>query len=389
METISIMIKPASGLCNMNCSYCFYCDEAVKRTQASFGMMSEETLRNVIRKTLTKVTGSYTLAFQGGEPTLRGLPFFEKAVALTKQYNRNQARVEFALQTNGFALTREWARFFAENHFLIGVSVDGLPEIHDRYRHPAGSGDHHDERAGDPSGSSGTYARVAEAIRLLEEYGVEYNILTVVHRETAENIKDIYREYRKKGWNYLQFIPCLDPLGEKPGQKEYSLLPETYGRFMIDLFQLWYEDYRKGNAPFIRQFQNYQRMMLGFRPEACDQRGRCGIQYVVEADGSVYPCDFYMLDEWKLGDFNKDSLDTIDRTRREKRFLERSAQYPAACRECEWFHLCRNGCYRCRTSLEGNQENAQGLINYFCQGYKMFFETCMDKMKKAAELSMK
>ena len=139
MRAISVMTKPASGLCNMKCDYCFYCDEAANRQQANYGLMEESTLKNVIRRTLTHVTDDYSLAFQGGEPTLRGLPFFEKAVAYTKQYNRNGARIHFALQTNGFALTEEWARFFAENNFLIGVSVDGTEVIHDCYRHPAGS----------------------------------------------------------------------------------------------------------------------------------------------------------------------------------------------------------------------------------------------------------
>lgn len=372
MKSISIMIKPASGLCNMSCRYCFYCDEAEKRRQASFGMMSEETLRNVIKKTLPKVTDSYTLAFQGGEPTLRGLPFFEKAVRLTKQFNRNGARVQFALQTNGYAVTEEWAQFFARNHFLVGVSVDGLAQIHDQYRHSRGE-------------ETGTYSRVMETIRLLEEYRVDYNILTVVHRMTAENIQKIYRAYRKKGWDYMQFITCLDPLGEEPGQQEYSLKPQAYGRFLIELFDLWYADLLKNDAPYIRQFENYLGICMGYRPEACDQRGRCGIQYVVEADGSVYPCDFYMLDEWKLGDFNSDRLEDIDRIRLEKAFLKRSEDLPGKCLTCEWNYLCRGGCYRCRTNAPaGNTEETKNL-NYFCEGYRMFFETCGERLKMAAE----
>lgn len=372
MKSISVMIKPASGLCNMNCKYCFYCDEAEKRRQASFGMMSEETLRNVIKKTLPKVTNSYALAFQGGEPTLRGLPFFEKAVQLTKQYNRNGASVQFALQTNGYAITEEWAQFLARNHFLVGVSVDGLAQIHDQYRHPRGE-------------MTGTYSRVMETIRLLEEYRVDYNILTVVHRMTAENIQKIYRKYRKKGWDYMQFITCLDPLGEEPGQQEYSLLPRTYGRFLIELFDLWYADLLKKDAPYIRQFENYLGMCMGYRPEACDQRGRCGIQYVVEADGGVYPCDFYMLDEWKLGNFNSDRLEAIDRVRLDKHFLTRSEDIPDKCLECEWLSLCRGGCYRCRTNPSAGQNEGTKKLNYFCEGYRMFFEACGERLKKAAE----
>ncbi len=372
MRSLSVMIKPASGLCNMKCDYCFYCDEAANRQQASFGMMSEKTLKNVIRRTLIHVTDHYTLSFQGGEPTLRGIPFFEKAVEYTRQYNHNGAVIHFALQTNGYALTEEWARFFKENHFLIGVSVDGTQVIHDTYRHPAG----------DPA--SGTFKRVMESIELLEKFNVDYNILTVVHKLTAENIREIYRFYQEKKWFYMQFIPCLDPLAEEPGQKPYSLLPETYGRFLMDLFDLYYEDVKKGHYQYIRQFENYVGILMGALPEACDQRGHCGLQYVVEADGSVYPCDFYALDEWCLGNFNTDRLDAIDEARLNKHFLERSDPLHEDCRSCPWLSLCRGGCFRCRTGgLSAHQPDVR--LNYFCEGYRMFFEYSSERIKELAE----
>ena len=389
MRAISVMIKPASGLCNMRCDYCFYCDEAAKREQESYGLMTEATLKNVIRRTLTQVTDHYTLSFQGGEPTLRGLEFFKQAVAYTRQYNLNGARVQFALQTNGYALTEEWARFFAENGFLIGVSVDGTRLIHDRYRHPAAKKEAEKaapKSTAEPGGSGGTFDRVLASIRLLEKYGVEYNILTVVHRMTAENIREIYAFYRKQGWDYLQFIPCLDPLGEKPGQKEYSLLPETYGRFLTDLFGLWYEDYKKNRMPYIRHFENYLGMTMGYRPEACDLRGHCGLQYVVEADGSVYPCDFYMLDEWKLGNFNTDRLDAVDEMRHKKRFLERSDELHEDCRSCEWLSMCRGGCFRCRTGIP-DTAFPERQRNYFCEGFRMFFASCSEKLRELAVLT--
>ena len=381
IPSLSVMIKPVSGLCNMRCDYCFYCDEAEKREQASFGLMSERTLKNIIRRTLTHVGGSYTLAFQGGEPTLRGLPFLKQAVAYIEQYNQHHAKINYALQTNGFSLTEEMARFFCEQHFLIGVSIDGLPEIHDRYRHPGNAAKTRDSNV---SPERGTFARTAGAVGLLEKYQVDYNILTVVHKETAERIREIYRFYKEKGWNYLQFIPCLDPLNEAPGKQEYSLLPGTYGRFLIDLFDCWYEDFLQGQAPYIRQFDNYLGMILGYRPEACDQRGHCGLQYAVEADGSVYPCDFYMLDEWKLGNFNTDRLDAIDRERFRKQFIERSDPLPEKCRGCEWLALCRGGCYRHWTSSLQNPEGVSAGLNYFCESYRMFFEACYERLKRAA-----
>ena len=367
MPPISVLIKPASGNCNMRCEYCFYCDEAAKRQQASYGLMSDETLKNVIRRSVIPAEGSCTIAFQGGEPTLCGLPFFEKAVEYARHYNRNGIRIDFALQTNGYGITEEWCRFFARNHFLIGVSVDGTQAIHDRYR-----------RSG---GGAPTYERVMQSIGMFEQYGVDYNILTVVHREIAENIRSVYRAYRARGWNYLQFITCLDPLGEPRGRQPYSLLPETYGQFLTDLFDLWYADYLRRDAPFIRQFENYISICLGMLPESCEQRGSCGIQYVVEADGSVYPCDFYVLDEWKLGNFNQDRLIRIDERREALGFCPRSVNQPAGCRSCEWFSLCRGGCYRSR--LEPGEPDAGR--NYFCPGYRMFFSRRAGTIREIAD----
>ena len=374
MPPVNVMIKPASGLCNMRCTYCFYADEAQKRQQASMGLMREETAVLLIEEAYRAVDphGAVSFAFQGGEPTLRGLPFFEKALEYTRQYNQNGAQIHFALQTNGFALTDEWARFFRDNHFLIGVSVDGTKAIHDTFRHPAGTL------------ADGTFERVIESVRLLEKYDVEYNILTVVHKLTAENIREIYGFYRKQHWDYMQFIPCLDPLAEEPGRKPYSLLPETYGRFLMDLFDLWYEDVKKGQMLYIRQFENYVGMLMGVRPEACDQRGHCGLQYVAEADGSVYPCDFYALDEWRLGNFNTDRLTVIDETRLSKHFLERSDPLHEDCRSCPWLSLCRGGCFRCRTGdLSPDQPDVR--LNYFCKGYRMFFEYSSERMKELAD----
>ncbi len=362
MPAISVLVKPASGLCNMHCDYCFYCDETSKREQASYGLMTEETLKQVIRKTLTRAEGMYSLAFQGGEPTLCGLPFFERAVEYVEQYNRNHVRVQLALQTNGYAITREWAEFFAKHHFLLGVSVDGTAALHNEYRHGNDGGD--------------SFARAMETIRLFEECGVEYNILTVIHKHTAAHIKDIYAAYRKCGWNYMQFITCLDPLGEPRGQKPWSLLPEEYGRFLIDLFDLWYADVRNHDAPYVRQFENYIGILAGYPPESCEQRGTCGIQYVVEADGGVYPCDFYVLDEWRLGNFNSDRVPQIDEMRTKTGFVERSSRHPKECTDCRWHALCRNGCYRSRR--EAGMEPAGQ--NDFCAGYRMFFEACYDRM---------
>ena len=189
------------------------------------------------------------------------------------KYNKNDISVTNALQTNGLLLDEEWCQFFKENHFLVGVSIDGIKEIHDKLRHNKTKG--------------GTFEKIEKGIELLEHFEVEYNILTVVSHDVACNIEKIYRFYKEKGWNYQQYIACLDPLGEKRGENEYSLKPQEYGVFLTKLFDLWYEDYLKGQQPYIRQFENYAGIIMGYAPEACDQRGICSIQNVVEADGSA------------------------------------------------------------------------------------------------------
>ena len=367
MLPISVLIKPSSGICNMSCDYCFYCDEMQKREQESYGFMSEETLKNVIRKTMLKAEGSISYAFQGGEPTLRGLDFFEKVIEYEKKYNRNGIQVHNALQTNGYVIDEDWCRFFKENHFLIGISVDGTKEIHDSYRH---------SKAGAP-----TFERILLTTKLFDTYGVDYNILTVVNQKVADHIGEIYGFYKKQGWHYQQYIACLDPLGEPHGKNEYALKPEQYGNFLIELFELWYADWKQGKQPFIRQFENYIAALLGYMPESCDQRGTCGIQNVVEADGSVYPCDFYMLDEYRLGNFNEDRLENINEKRNESGFIQRSQNLSQACRVCRYYKICRGGCQRNRDF----NLRTECYDNYFCTGYQMFFGRCLSRMQEIAD----
>ncbi len=371
MPAISVLMKPSSGMCNMTCDYCFYCDETAKREQESYGFMTEDTLKNVIRKTMLRAEGAISFAFQGGEPTLRGLEFFRKVVELEKKYNKSGLRVSNALQTNGTLLDDKWCQFLHDNHFLVGVSLDGTKATHDACRHMRTAGDH----LPDPS-----FDRVCHGIELLERYQVDFNILTVVNRNVAAHIPEIYEFYKSRGWNYQQYIACLDPLGEPHGQSEHGITPEVYGKFLTDLFDLWYRDWKKGRQPYIRQFENYAGILLGYPPEACDQRGCCGIQYVVEADGGVYPCDFYMLDDYRLGNFNEDRLDAIDERRKEIGFLERSKQLDASCMQCKYGMLCRGGCQRHR-----DWDDEMGAYrNYFCKSYQMFFDACEGRLKEIA-----
>ncbi|WP_367568023.1 anaerobic sulfatase maturase [Lacrimispora sp.] len=364
MPPINVLIKPASGNCNMRCDYCFYYDTMCKREQSSYGFMSLETLEKVIQKVLAYAKGSCTFAFQGGEPTLCGLDFFEKSILFQKRYNINHVKIQNALQTNGYHLNQEWAEFFVKNNFLIGVSLDGGPKIHNRYRK-------------NTKGEE-TFFKVMKNVELFQKAGVEFNILSVVNGATAPAIRKTYEFYRKNHLNYLQFISCLDPMGEPPGSREYSLTPEAYGRFLTDLFDLWYEDLQLGRQPYIRHFENYIGILLGQFPESCDMQGICGKQYVVEADGSVYPCDFYVMDRYRLGNFCKNSVEEIDQVREQIGFIKESQQKETACLNCRYEALCRGGCKRTR---QADQDHHQ----YFCQSYKMFFDACLPKMLEIAK----
>lgn len=364
MPPISVLVKPSSGNCNLRCEYCFYYDTMEKREQASYGFMTEETLEAVIRQVLDYAEGSCTIAYQGGEPTLRGLSFFEKSIELQKKYNQKQVKIFNAIQTNGYALDPAWAEFFRRNSFLVGVSLDGAPKLHDYYRK-------------NPKGG-GSFSHVMRNVELLQKNGVEFNILSVVNAKTAPHIKRSYEFYRKNHLNYLQFIACLDPLGEVPGGREYSLTPEMYGTFLMELFHLWYEDLRQDRQPYIRQLENYIGMLLGLEPESCDMRGSCGLQYVVEADGSVYPCDFYVIDRYRLGNFKTDTVERIDQVREQKRFIIDSQQKEAACADCRYRALCRGGCRR-------NRRAEDGYHQYFCKSYQMFFDACLPGMVEIAQ----
>lgn len=368
MGAMSIMIKPASGLCNMRCRYCFYLDELANREAPDLRVMDEETLEAVLGEILRHATGSCVIAFQGGEPTLAGLDFFRRAVELERKLNVNRCRIENVIQTNGTRLDAEWAEFFAKERFLVGVSLDGSKELHDLNRVDAAG--------------KGTYGRVIGAVKLLQKYKVAFNILTVVTAQTCRHARQVYRFFEKNGLPYQQYIACLDPLDAERGRYPWSLTPALYGQFLKDLFDCWYADAAAGRPRYNRYFDNLLEILAGRRPEACGMLGFCSAQIVVEADGSVYPCDFYVLDRWKLGNFRTDTLETIEEKRRKLGFIEQSAKHHPDCLACKWQMLCRGGCRRDRANT------ADGPLgkNYFCQAYMDFFDYAYPRLQALARM---
>lgn len=366
MPPINLLVKPASSMCNLKCKYCFYEDISEKRIYKSYGIMKDKTLENMIEKALIHADHYCSIAYQGGEPTLAGLEFFKKSIELQKKYNVKNITIQNSIQTNGYRLDKEWAKFFAENNFLVGLSLDGIRSTHDQFRIN--------------NNGQGTFYDILRTIKLFKQYDVEFNILTVVNDKTSKKARDIYNFYKKNDLRYLQFIACLDPLGEEEGERSYSLKIEDYGLFLCELFDLWYEDLIKGNQPYIRQFENYISILMGYEPESCEQRGVCGFNYVLEGDGSVYPCDFYVIDKYRLGNINEINFDEVSRKRKESNFVKESLNHSEECKLCTYFAICRGGCRRHRTVI-----NEQGRYeNYFCHSYKMFFNHSLNRMKSIA-----
>lgn len=373
MPPVQLLIKPSSGMCNLRCRYCFYHDITSKRDQENYGFMTRDTMEQIIKKALNHADHSCGFAFQGGEPTLIGLDFYREVIKLQERYNSKQLQIHNSIQTNGYKLDKEWAEFFARNHFLVGLSLDGVKQSHDVYRVDAKN--------------QGTFADIMETAALFDQYHVEYNILTVVHAKTAAKIRKIYEFYKKNQFHYLQFIACLDPIGEKPGLSEYSLTPEAYGQFLIDLFDLWYIDLQHGNQPYIRTFENYIAILMGYPPESCEQRGTCSMQHVIEADGSVYPCDFYVLDEYCVGNIHEHDFAELEACGLSSGFIEKSMNQSEDCKHCAYFPVCRGGCNRHRSIEEGMGDGSScGNKNYFCKSYQMFFEAALPRMQQIARM---
>ncbi len=351
MPPLSIMIKPASSACNLRCKYCFYHDVSQNRQEQNLGVMSEDTADSLIKSAVDFAAGeSIAFAFQGGEPLLAGIDYFKNFVVRLNELNVHKSQAFFSIQTNGMLVDEEWAKFFHENRFLVGLSLDGDMDTN-RFRI-------------DAQGHNRFY-KILNAATLFEQYKVEFNILTVLTGYAAENIDKIYSFFKEKGFKYLQFIPCLRPFGDK-SESELYMTNEQYAHFLIHLFNSYVKDYVRSNYISIRQFDNWVHLYLGNRPEQCGICGHCTHQFVVEGNGNIYPCDFYCLDEWLLGNINEQSLESMAKSKKAHDFIAESLDVPEKCKKCEYYPLCRaGGCKRNNADRD------------YCDAYKAFFKVCL------------
>lgn len=367
MPPLSIMIKPVSSACNMRCRYCFYADVAASREKASMGRMSESTLETLVRRALRYAEGSVTFAFQGGEPTLAGAGFFKKLIELEKTYNSKGLAIYNSIQSNGYDISEELMELFAREHFLVGISLDGVAETHDALRIDALG--------------QGSYARVRDTVKRLEAHGVEFNILCVVNSLVAKRAGEVFEALSPYG--YVQFIPCLDDFdGVK---RPWSLTVEDYTEFLKKSFDAYYASWKKGRFVSVRNFDNYLGILLGRPPENCAMSGRCAQYYLIEADGGVYPCDFYVLDQLKMGNVNENSFFTLEKSPVAAAFRAQSMKKDEKCTVCRWFSLCRGGCRRDREPYIG--ENCGR--SKWCECYEEFFPYALERMQEMAQAMAK
>jgi len=345
------MIKPASSLCNLRCKYCFYCDVAARRDVFSLGKMEISTAERLIKSALDFADGcSVAFAFQGGEPLIAGLDYFREFTSLVKKYNEKNSEIFYSIQTNGTLVDDDWARFFRENKFLVGLSLDGDYEVN-KFRVDANG--------------QNSYYKITKAANKFIKHGVEFNILTVLTGYCAENGERIYKHFRSMGYKYIQFIPCLRPMGDKT-ESELYMTKEQYADFLIKIFNLYVKDFTRGNYVSVRQFDNWVRMYLGEKPEQCGLMGHCTHQFVAEGNGNIYPCDFYCTDEWLLGNINEESLEKMANSKKAFEFIKESIAVKEKCKKCSYYPICRQG------GCKRNRESGD-----YCGSYMKFFSSCL------------
>ena len=351
MKPLTLLIKPASGLCNLNCSYCFYKNN---NESGNNGIMTDRTVSMLTDKIREFCPSSLSLVFQGGEPLLAGLDFYEDFIRRIS--SEISVPVYYSLQTNGLLIDDAFADFFKRNNFLIGLSLDGGCDSNDRYRL-------------DKSGKS-IFDNVMRSADILRKHNVDFNILSVVDDLNAKDIERTYSFFKNSGFAFLQFIPCID---ENSG---ISLSPEAYGLFLRKIFDLWYDDFIKGEYISVRHIDNYISILMGRPPENCAMCGICGNYFVVEANGDLYPCDFYCKKEYLLGSIYDDSPFT--ESKKQKTFIEESRLIHEHCRTCSYHSLCRGGCRRDR-----NEDLSK---NRYCEAYRELFDYSIERMKEIAAL---
>jgi uncharacterized protein len=384
-----ILTKPVGPICNLDCKYCFYLEKEKLYPGESQWRMSDAVLGEYIRQYIhSQPVAEINFAWQGGEPTLLGVDFFRKAVVLQQQFAAGKI-ISNAIQTNGTLLDDEWCEFLAQNKFLVGLSIDGPRELHDRYRV--------DKR------QQPTFDKVLRGLELLKKHGVEFNTLTVVNSANSQSPLEVYRFLKSIGSQFLQFIPLVErtaPAEMKtegydfavpplPGRKTdgspvtpESVEAEQYGIFLCAIFDEWVR--HDVGTTFVQLFDTALGNWMGLGSALCVFAEKCGAALAIEHNGDLYSCDHYVYPRYKLGNVMNQSLGAMVRAPQQIRFgNDKLDSLPKYCRKCEVRFACNGECpkHRFTTTPEG-----EAGLNYLCPGYKKFFNHIDPHMKTMARL---
>jgi uncharacterized protein len=366
-----VMAKPTGPICNLDCKYCFYLEKENLYPGTHSWAMPDDVLESYVRQYIqSQAAPVVTFAWQGGEPTLLGVDFFRKVVEFERKYSDGR-RIANAFQTNGVLLNDLWAEFFAENGFLVGVSIDGPRELHDCYRVNKG---------GKP-----TFDSVMAGLGYLKKHGVDFNTLTVVNRRNSCHPLEVYRFLREAGSGYMQFIPVVERLTSNPGPdglhlispswnksvqvSEWSVEPIQYGKFLCAIFDDWLR--RDVGRYFVQIFDVALESWYGVPQGLCVFRETCGTALAIEHNGDLYSCDHYVYPENKLGNIMEAPLESLVASSTQRQFgAAKRNMLPRYCRECEVRFACNGECPKHRFLQTPDGEAG---LNYLCAGYKMFF----------------
>ncbi len=358
-EYLSFLIKPASWDCNLFCDYCFY-KRTVESYPESTHRMSEEIFSELACQAQSDRRKAVSYVFQGGEPMLMGLDFYKRVIDITEKHRKPGQVVTTTVQTNGILIDDQWADFFARNHILVGISLDGPKELHDMHRFNYAR--------------ESVYERVMKSIDIMRRYGVEFNILTVITKDTAPHADDIYDFFRENELYYLQFIDCYenDPDGNIA---PFTLDNKSWGDFLCRMFDRWFRDGYPNMS--IRLFDNLLQYYVGMAPECCMYKDDCGGYFVIEHNGDVYTCDFFVTDDWHLGNISETPIDKIIDHPKRKEFHNLRSIPCTECESCEWLGFCLRGCPKSRFFPNGDYSS----LSFLCEAYKRFFEYSKDRYR--------
>ena len=367
-KPLYVMLKPVGSACNLACQYCYYLEKELLYPKNKRSWMSDETLETFIQQYFLAQTQPYvSFTWHGGEPLLRPISFYKKALKLQQKYGKG-FYIENSLQTNGTLLTDEWCRFFKENNFLIGLSIDGPATVHDAYRQTLSG--------------KGSFQKVLNGIRLLNKHGVEWNAMAVVNAKNVKDAATFYNFFKSINCHFIQFTPiverlvphadgrCLASVNEQTQtMSPLSVTPEEWGAFLCNLFDLWIKE--DVGTYYIQMFDATLANWVGQTPGLCTLSKSCGHASAMEHNGDVFACDHFVFPEYKRGNIHTQTITEMMYSPEQLQFGKNKWQsLPRQCKECSFLFACYGECPKNRFAIDAYGNKG---LNYLCKGYKRFF----------------